>query len=80
MQPDRAADMEKARKIVARFGSFVGPHGTMPENVAMAIADGIALGRKEGIAMAAEAIAHLKDDGNPNRLPANPAPLRRCGE
>ena len=55
--------MEKARKIGARYGSFVGPAGTMHENVAMAIADGIALGREESIALASEAIEHLKGDG-----------------
>ncbi|HKD26866.1 MAG TPA: hypothetical protein VKC66_13315 [Xanthobacteraceae bacterium] len=34
----------------------------MHENVAIAVAEGIALGRKEGIAMAAEAIARLKPE------------------
>jgi hypothetical protein len=34
--------------------------GTMPDNVAQAVAEGIALGRKEGITMAAEAIEQLK--------------------
>jgi hypothetical protein len=32
----------------------------MPENIAWAVAEGIALGRKEGIALAAEAIADLQ--------------------
>jgi len=53
-------DLDKAREIVNRHGPFVGRAGTMPENIANAVAEGIALGRKEGIAMAAEAMARLK--------------------
>ncbi len=52
-------DLDKAREIVNRHGPFVGRAGTMPENIAN-VAEGIALGRKEGIAMAAEAMARLK--------------------
>jgi hypothetical protein len=38
--------------------------GMTHENIAMAVAEGIALGRKEGIAMAAEAIARLKGEND----------------
>jgi hypothetical protein len=64
--PQRADDMAKARKIVAGYPSFVGSTDPLTgvsatrENIAAAVADGIALGRQEGIAMAAEAIAALK--------------------
>lgn len=61
-RPDRATDLEKARLIVGRHGTFIGPAGTMSENVARAVADGIALGRKEGVALALEAIARLKSE------------------
>jgi hypothetical protein len=44
-------DLEKAREIVSRH---------IPESIAWAVAEGIALGRKEGIALAAEAIADLQ--------------------
>jgi hypothetical protein len=53
-------DLEKAREIVSRNGTFVGSKGSMPENIVWAVAEGIALGRKEGIALAAEAIADLQ--------------------
>jgi hypothetical protein len=36
------------------------PQGTMPESVAKAVAEGIALGREKGIGLAAEAIERLK--------------------
>jgi hypothetical protein len=39
----------------------------MPENIAKAVADGIALGREEGIALAAEAIARLREKGPSHR-------------
>jgi hypothetical protein len=52
-------DLDKALEIVMRHGSFVGRGGTMRESIALAVADGIALGRKEGIAMAIEALARL---------------------
>ena len=55
----KSADLEKAREIVSQYGTFIGPAGTMHENVAKAVADGIALGRKEGIAMVAAAVARL---------------------
>ncbi len=51
-----ATDLEKARKIVGKFGSFVGAGGTMPENIAAAVAEGIALGRKDGLELAAKLI------------------------
>ncbi len=58
-------DMDKAREIVKRHGTFQGPGGhkrptATQENIAIAIAEGIALGRKEGIALTAEAVARLK--------------------
>ena len=58
----KTTDLDKARDIVKRHGPFVGAAGSMPANIAAAVAEGIALGRKEGIAMAAEAVAKLKGD------------------
>jgi len=40
-------DLDKALEIVMRHGSFVGRGGTMRESIALAVAEGIALGRKE---------------------------------
>jgi hypothetical protein len=61
-------DLDKAREIVRKHVRFIGRMGMMHENIAMAVAEGIALGRKEGIAMAAEAIVQLK--GNPSPMAA----------
>ena len=58
-------DLDKARKIVRKHVRFIERTGMMHENIAMAVAKGIALGRKEGIAMAAEAVAQLKDNSTP---------------
>ena len=58
-------DLDKARKIVRQHVRFIERTGMMHENIAMAVAKGIALGRKEGIAMAAEAVAQLKDNATP---------------
>lgn len=60
--PTREGDLEKARIIVGRHGMAIGPAGPMTESIAKAVADGIALGRQEGLAMAADAIAKLKAD------------------
>jgi hypothetical protein len=50
-------DMDKAREIASRQRRIVGKGGSMRGVfVAAAVAEGIALGRKEGIAMAAEAV------------------------
>jgi hypothetical protein len=49
-------DMEKARKIANREKFYVGAGGTLRENIARSIAEGIALGRKEGLELAAEAV------------------------
>ena len=51
------SDLEKARKIVAQRERWVGKSGTLPENVADAVAEGIALGRREGLELAAKLIA-----------------------
>lgn len=48
-------DLEAARRIVSRSGSFVGRGGTMRGNISVAIAEGIALG--EGLEIAAKLIA-----------------------
>jgi hypothetical protein len=66
--PDQRSDLEKAREIVKRHGTF----GSMLNNVELVVAEGIALGRQEGLAeglamgeegieLAEEAIARLKD-------------------
>jgi hypothetical protein len=52
-------DLDKAREIVKRHVLYIERAGIMHENVAIAVAEGIALGRKESIAMAAEAVARL---------------------
>jgi hypothetical protein len=57
--PTRAADLAKAHEIIDRYG-FIEPTGKVREAVAKAIADGISLGRKDGIAMVAKDIARLK--------------------
>jgi hypothetical protein len=58
------SDLEKARKIVAKRDSYVGKHGAMLENIATAVAEGIALGRKEGLELAAKLIADkIKETG-----------------
>ena len=51
----KLTDLEKAREIVARYGTFNGSMGAN-ESIVRAVAEGIALGRNEGIAMAAELV------------------------
>jgi len=46
-KPSRKDDLEKARVIVGEYGLLIGPAGKHSETVAQAVADGIALGRKE---------------------------------
>lgn len=47
-----AADLENAHLILGEFGLLIGPAGAMSDVIARAVAAGIALGRKEGIAEA----------------------------
>lgn len=51
-----ATDLEKANKIVSKRKRWVGAGGTLPKNVADAVAEGIALGRQEGLELAVKAI------------------------
>jgi hypothetical protein len=51
------SDLEKAAKIVADYGSFSFKGGNIREEIAVAVARGIALGRREGIAVTADAIS-----------------------
>jgi len=51
-----ATDLEKARKIADSKRFYVGAGGTLRENVARSIAEGIARGRKEGLVRDAGAI------------------------
>jgi hypothetical protein len=53
-------DLDKAREIVKKHVRFIRRTGMMHENIALAVAEGIALGRKQGIAMVAEAVSRLK--------------------
>jgi hypothetical protein len=46
------SDLNKARKIVSERESWIGPHGELREDIAEAIAAGIAMGRKEGLELA----------------------------
>jgi hypothetical protein len=58
-------DLDKAREIIRKHVRFIERTGITHENIAIAVAEGIALGRKEGIAMAAEAVARLESkDGS----------------
>ena len=47
-------DLDKARRIVATREQWVAEPGDLEEIIAIAVAEGIALGRKEGLAIAAE--------------------------
>jgi hypothetical protein len=67
-------DLDKAREIVKKRVRFIERMGMMHENIAIAVAEGIALGRKEGIAMAAEAIARLKSE-NDASAPGDLSPM-----
>jgi len=58
--PTTAADLEKARRIVSEHGLLIGPAGKMSEVIAKAVAEGIALGRKEGMAAAKDTGARRK--------------------
>ena len=51
--PTRAADLAEAQDVIDRYGQFIAPKGKVGEIVAQAIADGIAFGRRDGIAIAA---------------------------
>jgi hypothetical protein len=62
-----AADLEKAREIVRKHSSFIGPGGTMPENIAKVVAEAIAAGRKEALERVAKIIEHeLRSAGSSN--------------
>jgi hypothetical protein len=45
-------DLKKAKRIVGKRKSWVGRHGALQENIALAVAEGIAQGRKEGFELA----------------------------
>jgi hypothetical protein len=47
-------DLQKARVIVGEYGLTIGPAGKFGEQIVRAVADGIALGRKEALAQAAK--------------------------
>jgi hypothetical protein len=49
-------DLDKARKIVAKRERWTGQSDALPENIVDAVAEGIALGRKEGLEMAVKII------------------------
>ena len=53
-KPSRKSDLDIARVIVGEYGLLIGPAGKQSEIVAQAVADGIALGRKEALAMVAK--------------------------
>jgi hypothetical protein len=57
------ADLEKAREIVERHRPFVGAFGSMPDNIARAVAEGIVQGRMEGIQAAIDTLTRLKAEG-----------------
>jgi hypothetical protein len=44
------SNLEKAHLILSEFGLLIGPAGEMSDVIARAVAAGIALGRKEGLA------------------------------
>jgi len=49
-------DLEKAERITAKHAPFVGG-SSLEHNIARAVAEGIALGRQEALAVAATSIA-----------------------
>jgi hypothetical protein len=51
------SDIAKAWKIVRSRERWIGPTGQLKTNIAEAVAEGIALGRKEGLELAARLIA-----------------------
>jgi hypothetical protein len=56
-------DMEKAEKITAKYAPFIGG-ASLEHNIARAVAEGIALGRQEGLALAAKSTAdEMKEPG-----------------
>ena len=61
----KISDLVKAREIIRRYGKFVfQPDTAAYEEVIKAIADGIAFGRNDGIAMVAKDILRRKDASN----------------
>jgi hypothetical protein len=52
------SDFEQAKKIVAKRKHWIGPHGVKLENIELAVAEGVALGRKEGLKQAEQLIAN----------------------
>ena len=50
LEQPAASDLEKAHSILSEFGLLIGPAGEMSDVIARAVAAGIALGRKEGLA------------------------------
>jgi len=50
-------DLEWAKRIVAKRDHWVGQHGALQNNIAAAVAEGIALGRRDGLEIAAQLIA-----------------------
>jgi hypothetical protein len=62
---DRASDLAKAREIFDRYNKYVLPANVeIYETVMKAIADGIALGRSDGLAMVAKEILRRKENEN----------------
>jgi hypothetical protein len=61
-------DLDKAREIAEKHKPYVGNIGTMLPNIARAIAEGIAYGRKQGLetARAASENAILDEIGSVN--------------
>jgi hypothetical protein len=51
------SDLEKAREIVAKNSPFVGASGSMPDNIARAVMEGISAGRQQAAALAQEEIS-----------------------
>jgi len=51
------SDLEKATQIVAEHGSYLIKGNDMKDHIVVSVAKGIALGRREGLAVAANAIA-----------------------
>jgi len=51
-----ATDLENAQRIVAKRERWIGSDGQLQKNVADAVAEGIAFGRREGLESATKAI------------------------
>jgi hypothetical protein len=63
MEEPLEADLKKARELIASHGSFVGPGKASPEDLAKLLAIALALGREQGLQIAANLIQRRRSAG-----------------